>query len=63
LDGIIYTPDLTSALAGITRDTIVTLARDLGYKVIEKRITRDEVYCAGPHRSHLLMLLVVLTLS
>ncbi|SHN91966.1 branched-chain amino acid transaminase [bacterium endosymbiont of Bathymodiolus sp. 5 South] len=45
-DGIIYTPDLTSALAGITRDTIVTLARDLGYKVIEKRITRDEVYCA-----------------
>ena len=45
-DGVIYTPDLTSALAGITRDTIVTLARDLGYKVIEKRITRDEVYCA-----------------
>ncbi len=45
-DGVIYTPDLTSALAGITRDTIVTLAKDLGYKVIEKRITRDEVYCA-----------------
>ncbi len=45
-DGVIYTPDLTSALAGITRDTIVTLATDLGYKVIEKRITRDEVYCA-----------------
>jgi branched-chain amino acid aminotransferase len=45
-DGVIYTPDLTSALAGITRDTIFTLARDLGYQVIEKRITRDEVYCA-----------------
>jgi branched-chain amino acid aminotransferase len=45
-DGIIYTPDLTSALAGITRDTIFTLAKDLGYQVIEKRITRDEVYCA-----------------
>lgn len=45
-DGVIYTPDLTSALAGITRDTIVTLAKDLGYQVIEKRITRDEVYCA-----------------
>ncbi|SMN13853.1 Branched-chain amino acid aminotransferase [Bathymodiolus heckerae thiotrophic gill symbiont] len=45
-DGVIYTPDLTSALAGITRDTIFTLASDLGYKVIEKRITRDEVYCA-----------------
>ncbi len=45
-DDVIYTPDLTSALAGITRDTITTLAIDLGYKVIEKRITRDEVYCA-----------------
>jgi len=45
-DGVIYTPDLTSALAGITRDTIFTLATDLGYKIIEKRITRDEVYCA-----------------
>ncbi|MBT3187160.1 branched-chain amino acid transaminase [Candidatus Thioglobus sp.] len=45
-DGVIYTPDLTSALAGITRDTIFTLANDLGYKVVEKRITRDEVYCA-----------------
>ncbi len=45
-DGIIYTPDLTSALAGITRDTIFTLAKDLGYQIIEKRITRDEVYCA-----------------
>jgi branched chain amino acid aminotransferase apoenzyme (EC 2.6.1.42) len=45
-DGVVYTPDLTSALAGITRDTIFTLATDLGYKIIEKRITRDEVYCA-----------------
>lgn len=45
-DEILYTPDLTSALAGITRETIVKLANDLGYKVIEKRITRDEVYCA-----------------
>ena len=45
-DGVIYTPDLTSALAGITRDTIFTLATDLGYKITEKRITRDEVYCA-----------------
>ncbi len=45
-DSVIYTPDLTSALAGITRDTIFTLASDLGYSIIEKRITRDEVYCA-----------------
>jgi branched-chain amino acid aminotransferase len=44
--GKIYTPDLTSALEGITRDTIVQLAKELGYEVIEKRITRDEVYCA-----------------
>lgn len=44
-DSILYTPDLTSALAGITRDSIWTLATDLGYKIIEKRITRDEVYC------------------
>lgn len=44
--GKLYTPDLTSALEGITRDTIVTLAKELGYEVIEKRITRDEVYGA-----------------
>jgi len=45
-DGIIYTPNLTSALNGITRNTIMTLAEDLGYKLVEKRITRDEVYIA-----------------
>jgi branched-chain amino acid aminotransferase len=45
-DGIIYTPDLTSALDGITRQTIFTLATELGLKIIEKRITRDEVYIA-----------------
>jgi branched-chain amino acid aminotransferase len=44
--GKLYTPDLTSALEGITRDTIVQLASELGIPVIEKRITRDEVYCA-----------------
>ncbi|OGI46699.1 MAG: branched chain amino acid aminotransferase [Candidatus Muproteobacteria bacterium RBG_16_65_34] len=43
-DGAIYTPDLTSALDGITRDTIIRLAGDLGIPVREKRITRDEVY-------------------
>jgi branched-chain amino acid aminotransferase len=45
-NGKIYTPDLASCLDGITRDSVVTLARDLGIEVIEKRITRDEVYCA-----------------
>jgi branched-chain amino acid aminotransferase len=45
-NGIIYTPDLTSALNGITRNTIMTLANDLGFEIQEKRITRDEVYIA-----------------
>lgn len=45
-DGVIYTPDLTSALDGITRNTIKTFAKDLGIEVQEKRITRDEVYIA-----------------
>ena len=40
-DGVIYTPDLTSALDGITRKTVMQLAEEAGYKVIEKRITRD----------------------
>jgi branched-chain amino acid aminotransferase len=44
--GVLYTPDLTSALDGITRRTVMTLARDLGIEVVEKRITRDEVYIA-----------------
>ena len=45
-DGKIYTPEATSALNGITRKTIFTLAADAGFEVIEKRITRDEVYIA-----------------
>ena len=45
-DGVIYTPDLTSALDGITRQTVITLAGELGIPVFEKRITRDEVYIA-----------------
>ena len=44
--GVIYTPDLTSALDGITRNTIMHLAKGLGIEVIERRITRDEVYIA-----------------
>jgi branched-chain amino acid aminotransferase len=42
----IYTPDLASCLDGITRDSVLKMAHDLGYGVIEKRITRDEMYCA-----------------
>jgi branched-chain amino acid aminotransferase len=45
-DGVIYTPDLTSALDGITRKTVVRLAEEDGLEVVEKRITRDEVYIA-----------------
>jgi branched-chain amino acid aminotransferase len=45
-NGKLYTPDLTAALEGITRDTIVQLAAEIGLTVVEKRITRDEVYCA-----------------
>jgi len=45
-NGILYTPETTSALEGITRDTIMTLAREEGLEVHEKRITRDEVYIA-----------------
>jgi branched-chain amino acid aminotransferase len=44
--GKIFTPDLTSALEGITRETIMTIAREQGLEVAEKRITRDEVYVA-----------------
>jgi len=42
----LYTPDLASCLDGITRDSVLKMARDLGYSVVEKRITRDEMYCA-----------------
>ena len=45
-DNTIYTPDLSSALNGITRRTIMAFAEDLGIPVVQKRITRDEVYIA-----------------
>ena len=45
-DGVIYTPELTSCLDGITRNTIFHLAAECGYTIKEKRITRDEVYIA-----------------
>jgi branched-chain amino acid aminotransferase len=45
-NGVLYTPDLTSALEGVTRDTIMVLAREDGLEIREKRITRDEVYVA-----------------
>jgi branched-chain amino acid aminotransferase len=44
--GKIYEPELTSALIGITRETVIQLAADLGYEVRAKRITRDDLYIA-----------------
>ena len=44
--GVLYTPELTSALGGITRDTVLTLAREMGLDVVERSITRDEAYVA-----------------
>lgn len=45
-DGVLYTPMLTSALEGITRDTIMRFAEEEGIEVRETRITRDQVYIA-----------------
>lgn len=45
-NGKIFTPELTSCLDGITRNTIFEFAKELGLEVSEKRITRDEVYVA-----------------
>lgn len=45
-DDTIYTPELTSCLDGITRRTVFELAAELGYQIVERRITRDEVYVA-----------------
>ena len=45
--GVVYTPDLSAgALNGITRNTVFHICADLGLKLVEKRITRDEVYIA-----------------
>lgn len=46
-DGQIYTPDLSAgALNGITRNTVFHIAKDLGLEIVQKRITRDEIYIA-----------------
>jgi len=45
-DGTIYEPELTSALTGITRSTVIELAEGLGYEVVAKRLTRDDIYIA-----------------
>ncbi|MHB8468922.1 MAG: branched-chain amino acid transaminase [Gaiellaceae bacterium] len=46
-DGVIYTPDLSaSILPGITRDTVIEIARDLGHRVVEKPLIRTDLYLA-----------------
>jgi branched-chain amino acid aminotransferase len=45
-DGVIYEPEIASALIGITRHSVITLARELGYTVVSKRLTRDDIYIA-----------------
>jgi branched-chain amino acid aminotransferase len=44
--GVLKTPPLVSVLEGITRDSVIRIARDKGIEVVETPITRDEVYCA-----------------
>ncbi len=44
-DGVVYTPDLSAgALNGITRNTVMHICKDLGLELVQKRITRDEIY-------------------
>ena len=45
-DGVIYTPPRTTVLEGITRDSLIVLARDLGYELVEEPISRDQLYTA-----------------
>ena len=44
--GELHTPDLTACLDGITRRTVMQLAKDMNLPVVERRITRDEIYVA-----------------
>jgi branched-chain amino acid aminotransferase len=44
--GELIEPELSSALAGITRDTVIALARDRGYRISSHRLTRDDLYLA-----------------
>lgn len=45
-DGVIKTPPVATILEGITRDSVIVMARNLGYTVLEQPITRDEIYVA-----------------
>jgi len=45
-DGKLHEPELTSALSGITRASVIELAEELGYEVVSRRLTRDDIYIA-----------------
>ncbi|MCJ7621962.1 MAG: aminotransferase class IV, partial [Anaerolineaceae bacterium] len=45
-DGKVYTPNSAAVLEGITRETLITITKDLGYEVIEEVISRDQLYIA-----------------
>src|SRR6266581_187092 len=45
-DNVIYEPEIASALIGITRGSVIALAKELGYTVVSKRLTRDDIYIA-----------------
>ena len=45
-NGVLFTTDLSTCLEGITRDTVITLAKEIKLNLVEKRITRDEMYTA-----------------
>jgi len=45
-DGAIYEPEIASALTGITRSSVIQVAKEFGLEVISKRITRDDIYIA-----------------
>ncbi len=45
-DGVIYEPEIASALTGITRSSVINLANELGYQVVSRRLTRDDIYIA-----------------
>jgi branched-chain amino acid aminotransferase len=44
--GVLHTPEPSVVLEGITRDSVMALARDMGMQVVERKITRDEIFCA-----------------
>ena len=45
-NGVIYEPEIASALSGITRASVISLANELGYEVKSQRLTRDDIYIA-----------------